>query len=43
MAEVGWDEVTYLTKRTPKAGEMRSQQVKFQLKLFVCIFEEVAY
>ncbi|XP_028408333.1 endothelial differentiation-related factor 1-like [Dendronephthya gigantea] len=26
MAEVGWDEVTYLTKRTPKAGEMRSQQ-----------------
>jgi hypothetical protein len=29
MAEVGWDEVTYLTKRTPKAGEMRSQQVKF--------------
>ena len=26
MAEVGWDEVTYLTKRNPKAGEMRSQQ-----------------
>jgi hypothetical protein len=43
MAEVGWDEVTYLTKRTPKAGEMRSQQVKFQLKLFVCIFEVVSY
>ena len=32
MAEVGWDEVTYITKRTPKAGEMRSQQV--ELKLF---------
>ncbi|ELT88475.1 hypothetical protein CAPTEDRAFT_171839 [Capitella teleta] len=26
MAEVGWDDVTYLRKRTPKATEKRSQQ-----------------
>ena len=35
MAEVGWDEVTYLTKRAPKSGEMRSQQVKF---ITICIY-----
>ena len=27
MAEVGWDDVTYLRKKTPKSAEARSNKV----------------
>jgi len=31
MAEGDWDEVTYLRKRAPKAGQLKSTQVPFSL------------
>lgn len=37
MADAGWDEVTVLRKRTPRASQMRSQQVILLTILLVTI------
>ena len=36
MAEAGWDDVTYLRKKTPKAAESKSEKVQ-QWRLFTKI------
>ena len=38
MAEVGWDDVTYLRKKNPKAAEARSNKVfRFFILYFSCL------
>ena len=37
MSEQDWDTVTYLRKKQPKTGQLKSQQVSYNLMKVMCL------